>query len=384
MVFALPLAWLQLKKGKVRLAVALAGVSFAVILIFMQLGFRRALFDSATRYLAALDYDLVLINPETNFIAQPESFSRRRLYQAAGFSGVESVSPVYLGISIWKNPIDHSTRSIFVLGFNPANSVLEVEGVTTHLRKLQLPDAVLFDELSRPEYGPIADRVRTGEFIEVELGNRRINVRGLFEMGTSFGIDGSIITSDLNFLRLFPDRPKGLIDLGLIKLEPGVRPEALRNAIDAALPGDVLVLTKQEYIAQEIDYWDTSTPIGYVFAFGVIVGLVVGAIIVYQILFADVSEHLPEYATLRAMGYGMSYLVGVVLQESVILAVLGYVPGFLISLLLYQVAASATRLPLGMSLERGLAVLTLTVGMCAVSALMAVRKMRSADPAEIF
>lgn len=384
MLFKIPLAWLQLKKEKLRLLVAAAGVGFAVVLIFMQLGFQGALFESVVRYHTQFRYDIALISPESAFLVQVESFSRRRLYQAAGFAGVESVTPVYLSGATWKNPVEGGMRSIFVLGFNPAQRALDIPGVKANLDKLQLPDMVLFDELSRPEYGPIPELFKAGKTVETEVVNRKISVAGLFRVGTSFGLDGSIVTSDLNFLRLFPDRAKGLINLGLIKLKPGVDPDALRSAIDDELPDDVLVLTKRQYMDREIAYWDSTTPIGYVFAFGVVVGLFVGAIIVYQILFSDVSDHLAEYATLRAMGYPMYFLVGVVIQEGIILSVLGYLPAIGISLGLYRMASNATRLPIDMTLERGLAVLMLTIVMCSVAGLIAVRKLRSADPAEIF
>lgn len=384
MLFKIPLAWLQLKKEKARLLVAASGVGFSVVLIFMQLGFRGALFESVVRYHTRFDYDIALISPESAFLVQVESFSRRRLYQAAGLAGVESVAPIYLSLATWKNPVEGGVRSIFVVGFNPAQRVLDIPGVNANLDKLQLPDVVLFDELSRPEYGPIPELFKAGKTVETEVVNRKISVAGLFQVGTSFGLDGSIVTSDLNFLRLFPDRPEGLINLGLIKLEPGADLDALRDAIDEELPDDVLVLTKQQYIDREIAYWDATTPIGYVFAFGVVVGLFVGAIIVYQILFSDVSDHLAEYATLRAMGYPMYFLVGVVLQEGVILSVLGYLPATGISLGLYRMASDATRLPIDMTIERAIAVFMLTIVMCSVAGLIAVRKLRSADPAEIF
>jgi len=384
MLFKIPLAWLQLKKEKTRLLVAASGVGFSVVLIFMQLGFRGALFESVVRYHTRFDYDIALISPESAFLVQVESFSRRRLYQAAGLAGVESVAPIYLSLATWKNPVEGGVRSIFVVGFNPAQRALDIPGVNANLDKLQLPDVVLFDELSRPEYGPIPELFKAGKTVETEVVNRKISVAGLFQVGTSFGLDGSIVTSDLNFLRLFPDRPEGLINLGLIKLEPGADLDALRDAIDEELPDDVLVLTKRQYIDREIAYWDATTPIGYVFAFGVVVGLFVGAIIVYQILFADVSDHLAEYATLRAMGYPMYFLVGVVLQEGVILSVLGYLPATGISLGLYRMASDATRLPIDMTIERAIAVFMLTIVMCSVAGLIAVRKLRSADPAEIF
>lgn len=383
-MFKIPLGWLQLKKEKLRFAVALLGVAFAVILILMQLGFREAMFGSAVRYHEHLRYDIALVSPEMAFIVQPRSFSNRRLYQARGVSGVVSVSPIYFSLGQWKNPVSHEMRSIFVLGIEPADGALALPEVEAQLTRVTVQDAVLFDDASRPEFGPIAERVRSGVPVSVELNNRQVQVAGLFSFGTSFGIDGSVVTSETNFLRIFPSRQRGLIELGLVRIAAGEDPLRVRDAIRAALPRDVLVLTRGEFIAKERAYWDASTPIGYVFAFGVLVGLVVGGIIVYQILFADVNDHLAEYATLKAMGYSNVYLSGVVIQQAVILAVLGYLPGLAICLLLYRVSSRATLLPLEMTWQRGLGVLALTVAMCAISALVALRKVRSADPADVF
>lgn len=378
------LAWLQLTKEKLRLLVAVAGVAFAVILIFMQLGFRKALFDSSTRLHEALDADIVLISPQFDFLVQPKSFSRRRLFQALGNPGVEAVTPVYFGLLLWKNPETGKSRSIFSIGVDPADNAVNLPGVSEQLALVRMPDVVLFDRASRPEYGPIAAALDAGHTISTEANNRRITVGGLFEMGTSFGVDGTVLSSDTNFLRLFPTRDRGLIDAGLIRVRPGTDAAAVRDALAARLPNDVLVLTKADYIAREQRYWDTSTPIGYVFTFGVIMGLVVGGIIVYQILFADVADHLAEYATLKAMGYSNRFLFGVVFQEAIILAVLGYGPGLLICLALYRVAGDATKLPMVMEAPTATFVLALSVVMCCASGAIALRKIRSADPAEIF
>jgi len=380
----IPIGWLQLKREKLRFGVALLGISFAVVLIMMQLGFREAMFKSAVRFHDALDSDIAIVSRELSFIVQPHSFSNRRLYQARGIPGVDSIASVYLGIGSWKNPDTHGVRTIFVVGLDPADHALMLAGVNEQREIIQVEDAVIFDELSRPEYGRIADHVRAGTPVTAELNHRKLTVAGLFRFGTSFGIDGSVITSDTNFLRLFPDRQRGIIDVGLVRVKPGESPERVRDAIRAELPADVDVLTRADFAAKEIAYWDSSTPIGYVFSFGVLVGMIVGGIVVYQILFADVNDHLPEYATLKAMGYSNGFLAGVVIQQAVILAVLGFLPGVALSLALYRVSSEATRLPLEMTLERTLFVLGLTIAMCMISALMALRKVRSADPAEVF
>ncbi|MBT8049180.1 MAG: FtsX-like permease family protein [Xanthomonadales bacterium] len=378
------LGWLQLRHKPLRLLVALSGIAFAVLLIMMQLGFRSALFESAVRFHERFDYDIALFSPDSVFIVRPQPFSIRRLYQSLGFDAVEDVTPVYIFPSVWKNPWDNNRRSINTIGFQPDERLLAMEDFDASRALLRGQDVVLFDSGSRPEFGPVKEAIESGETVVTEINDRQIEVVGLFEMGTSFGIDGTVITSDDNWLRLFPDRSRDEIQLGLIRLHAGADRVAVRNAIADYLPDDVLVMTKQQFVQREKDYWNSATPIGYIFAFGAIMGFVVGAIIVYQILFADVSEHLNEYATLRAIGYRNRFVSGIVLQQAVILAVLGYLPGVAIVYWLYGKAAAATNLPLYITQERAITVFLMTLGMCAISALMAVRKVRRLDPAEVF
>lgn len=378
------LAWRQLIRERLRLFVAVAGVAFAVVLMFMQLGFRTALFDSAVRFHSHLSGDVFLISPRSSYLAQMQSFTWRRLYEAGAFPEVEAVSPVYVDSGLWKNPFTGETRRIFVAGIDPARPALDLPAVQARLDDLRLPDRVLFDADSRPDYGPIAARFRAGDTIRTEVSDRQITVVGLFNLGTSFGIDGNLITSDLNFLNLFPWHREGLIQIGVIRLKPGAEAAAVRDRMAASLPNDVEVLTKDGLKQREINYWNSATPIGYVFTFGAVMGFVVGMVIVYQILFADVSDHLAEYATLKAMGYTDTYLLLVVLCQSVALAVFGYLPGLAVSQQLYQLTNKATHLPMNLSIAIGLGVLGLTIVMCSVSGMIAVRKVRSADPAEIF
>jgi putative ABC transport system permease protein len=325
-----------------------------------------------------------MLSPKTPFIGFPESFSRRRLYQVLAAEEVESVAPIYVSQAYWKNPWEHNARSILVLGIDPTRRVFVLPDVTRQLDLLPLEDAVLFDARSRPEFGPVAARFAETGPVAAEVNDRRITVAGLFRLGTSFGIDGSLVASDVNFRRIFPDRPVGHIELGLIHLRTGTDAGRTSERLEAFVEGDVRILTREEWIDREGRYWASTTPIGFVFGFGAIMGLVVGGVIVYQILFADVSQHLAEYATLKAMGYSNAFLSRVVLGEAAILTVLGFVPGLLASVVLYRITSTATRLPLEMTAGRGVLVLLLTGAMCGAAALVALRKVRAADPAEVF
>ena len=390
MVLKISTAWLQLKHEKMRLLVAIGGISFAVILIFMQLGLRVALFDSAVALYSKLEGEIFLLSPRSTALIAIESFSQRRLYQTLAFPEVKNVIPIYLGFSQWKNPqTKNYWRNIFVIGFELNKNVFNLDGVNNNLDKLKEPDVVLFDAASRLEFGPVVELFNEQGKVETEVGdrgpnNRKINVVGLFDLGTSFGSDGNLITSDLNFLRIFIQRQKGFINLGIVQLHPGCEPEKVVRKLKNYLPPDIRVMSRKELMDFEKEYWNTTTPIGYVFTFGVILGSIVGIIIVYQILYSNVSEHLAEYATLKAMGYKHRYLLTVIFQEALILAILGYIPGFFITLGMYQIAQQATKLPIAMESTRAFIVLILTIVICFSSGALAVRKLQEADPADIF
>lgn len=380
----IPLAWLQLSREKMRLVVALAGIGFADILMFMQLGFRDALFESAVNLHKNLEGDIFLISPQSTSTIAMKSFPSRRLYQTLGFDGVKSISPVYLGLGLWRNPQTRGTRSIMVLGFNPKNSILDLPKVKSNLEAVKIDDVVLFDDASRPEFGPVSQLFNEGKLVTTEVEGHRVKVGGLFTLGASFGADGNMITSDLNFLKIFNKRKEGLIDIGAIRLKPDAKIETVKNNLKRELPKDVKIFSKEEFIAFEKHYWETGTAIGFIFALGTSMGFIVGTVIVYQILYTDVSDHLPEYATLKAMGYKGSYLFMVVFQEAVILAFLGYFPGFALATGLYSLTRNATNLPMIMSVSRAISVFILTAIMCCISGAIAVRKLEAADPADIF
>ncbi len=380
----LPLAWLQLKREASRLAVALAGIAFADILMFMQLGFRDSLYYSNVRFHHSLQGEIVLINRQTSALLSMKKFSQNRLYQALDLESVESVNPIYVDYTSWKNPQTGIPRNLLVIGINPEKNVLNLPGLQENLDKIQLPNVVLYDRSSRQEYGPIATEFEQGNTVTAEVRSKSVKVGGLFTLGASFGADGNLITSDVNFLRIFVNRQPGLIDIGLIKLKPGADPNLVAQQLRSYLDEDVKVFTKQEYIDFERNFWASSTAIGFIFTLGTIMGFIVGTVIVYQILYTEVSDHLVEYATLKAIGYSHNYFLVVILQEALILAVLGYLPGFAFALFLYKQARTATLLPVFMSSSRAISVLFLTIFMCFISGTIAVKKLRSADPADIF
>ena len=380
----LPLAWLQLKREVSRLAVALAGIAFADILMFMQLGFRDSLYYSNVRFHNSLQGEIVLINRQSSALLSMKKISHKRLYQALDLEAVESVNPIYVDYTSWKNPQTGIPRNLLVIGINPQQNVFNFPGLKENLDKIKLPDIVLYDRSSRQEYGPIASQFEQGNDVTAEVRRKLVKVGGLFTLGASFGADGNLITSDVNFLRIFVNRQPGLIDIGLIKLKSGANPDVVARQLRSYLTKDVRVLTKQEFIDFERNFWASSTAIGFIFTLGTIMGFIVGTVIVYQVLYTEVADHLVEYATLKAIGYSHNYFLVLILQEALILAVLGYLPGLAFALFLYKQARQATLLPIFMSSSRAISVLILTIIMCFISGTIAVKKLKSADPADIF
>ncbi len=379
-----PLGWLQLKHDKMRLLTALSGIAFADILIFMQLGFKDALYTTNTQYARQIQGDIVVLSSQATNFNQLYTFPRRRLYQAMDIPGVKSAEAVYLGSLDWRNPQTREKTSMMVIGFDPDRPVFNLPEVNSQLDKVKIPNTVLFDQASRGEYQEVISQIQQGKTLTTEIDRNTVTITGLFQVGASFQDDGALITSAQNFLRLFPRRQVGTVSLGVINLKDGYNLEDVRTYLNTYLPQDIHAFTYQEYVEFELNYIQTSSAIGFIFGLGTAVGLIVGIVIVYQVLSTDVNDHMAEYATFKAMGYRNFYLLGVVFEEAIILAFIGFVPSLAIASGLYRLTAMATALPLVMPVSRVILVLILTIIMCTVSGAIATRKLHSADPADIF
>jgi putative ABC transport system permease protein len=384
----IPLAWLQLVYAKVRFMVALAGIAFAGILIFMQLGFQASLYDSAVKVHQSIQADLVLISPKARNFPNMSTIPRRRLYQAMSVAGVASAKALYIENLLWSPPKTlQRDVNLVVLGFDPEFSIFKPSTINQHLNQLKIQDYLLFDAETKGSFPQTLPHLERGAGVTTEMNGRQVSLVGLFRIGSSFGADGYIITSDLNFLRLFRTRQAEEVSVGLITLKADADANAVKYLLQSYLKNDaqdIQVLTYPEWVDFEKEYWQTGSAIGFIFNLGILMGFVVGVVIVYQILYSDVSDHLAEYATLRAIGYRYTYLLNLVFQQSFILATLGYIPGFAISQLLYAIAREQTRLPIFMDFGRAIFVFFLTTIMCVISGSIAVQRLKSADPADVF
>ena len=381
--FPMRLAWRQLIFDRTKLMVAICGVLFACVLVFMQLGFRDALYASATSAPVKLDGDLFLMHKQSEAMWRPIEFKRSELMRALGNPAVADVSPLYLGLAPFKNIETRVKRTLMVYGFDPDSSSFRIEAINNKREQLKLKDTVLFDEYSRPEFGPIGHLIEANRGL-TEINDYKVSIIGLFRMGVSFAADGNVVTSDLNFMRIFPSRNLDEIDVGIIKLNPGSSPSQVKNELEPLLTESINIFTYHELLQFEQNYWANMAPIGFIFGFGTIMGWVVGLVIVYQILFTDIANHRNEFATLKAMGYSHGYFIRVVFASALLLAVLGFMPGLMLSLGLYHLAETQIFMPMPMTIAKATSVLMLILSMCFIAGLIAIRKLKDADPADMF
>jgi putative ABC transport system permease protein len=379
-----PLAWRQTSHRPMRLLAAIAGVSFVNVLVFFQLGLASGLYASQKRPLQRLNGELVMVSRRYTNLGEPLNLPRSRLMQALGVQGVEAVTPLYIGKTDWLNRDSREKKQALIFGLAPENPALRIPELEADRGKLLRPDGLFFDTLSKKAAGPVAQVVAKDGYYDTELRGKRAVVNGLFTMGLTFAADINLLTSASNFKTWFPDQSNDDIQLGVIQLQPGVSREQVQATLASFLDPSVRVLTLQQLEAVEVDHWRNNTSFGLIFNLGVLVGLIVGGIIVYQILYSDVSDHLPEYATMKAMSYSDRFVVGIIVQESVLLAALAFVPSLVLSIGLYAVLANSTSLLIAMTAQRAVAVFALTLTMAAGSGWLATGKLRRLDPADIF
>ena len=379
------LAWRSVTHDKRRFVLSMAGIMFAAVLMFMQLGFLNAVFDSQVELLRRLNADLVITNSSKHHLGVNEPFGRRRLEQVRAVDGVAAAYPLYIEgtISLWKNPVTRESRLIRAVGVRPEDHALLNLPLEQYLSELHEEDTALIDTRSKDFFGPRERGVHT------ELAGQRIRVVGTFELGTDFDYDGTVILSENNFLKFFPDQqtdPTGLgrVELGLVRVQPGRSASEVRKAIAETLPRDIRVWTKDEIIAQEIYFWQVFTPVGFVFGLGLIVGFIVGVVICSQILYTSVVDRMTLFGTLKAIGYSNAYLVRLVTSEALLLSLLSFAPAVAIAAVLYRFLVSIIGFEMFLNAQRILLVMLLTVGMSMAAALVAVRKAVTADPAEVF
>ncbi len=363
-----------------RLMLSIATVAAAGLLMFTQLGFLDASLDSQARVVAGTKPDLVLVSRARVSLISDVRFPLRSLVRVRAIHGVTDVVPLYLDSRRFRirNPQSGKRLLVRVIAVDP------VAGVFPELESESGPqtDTLLVDRRSKSLVGvfqPGAD---------IELGERRFRVGGFFSLGSDFVNDGSVLMTTRNLQRLLPaDQAMSRlnqVDIGLVFVAPGARLDDILSQARRRLPGDVEILTLVDFLDRERAFWRKHTIVGFVFTFGTLVGVVVGTVICAQLLYSIVWDFRRQFATLKAIGFNRSFIIGTIAVKSCLLAVAGFLPAWLASSALYSELSALTGLTFEMRLGRSVLVLGLILLMTLIAAVAAVRPLLRQDPAELF
>ncbi|MBV9150615.1 MAG: FtsX-like permease family protein [Alphaproteobacteria bacterium] len=374
----LHIAWRILAHQKGRTALALGGIFIAILLIFVELGFFIAVPQGGMLIYDHMRFDLLMASNKYIFQGQSWQFPRQRLDEVGRNAGVAQINPVYFGGAKWQDPSGGLRIDISVIGFDPKAKLFAGADGDSQIAILERPDTVLVDSQTRPIFGPL----QPGRVVDVN--GRRITIGGEYVLGTGFLGLGIALASEANFFRIFPNRPPQTVSFGLVTLKPGADPDAVARELRAALPNDTRVFTRPELAAHEVSFWTTRTGTGLIFGSGLIVAFIVGIMVLYQTLATQITRQLPQFATLKAIGYSNGFLNGIVLIEAVLVMLIAFVPALAAALGIYSVVRAQTLLPVNLTaLELG-GVFAVTLAMAVISALLSVGRLRRADPAEVF
>lgn len=406
-----PLALRNVVYSRRRSFVAVVGIGFASMMVLLQLGFLEAVrFTASTNY-NQLDFDVALVSVEFEQFYNPGGFPRERLRQAESVDGVVSAIPLYARMNSWRcppypvtqkaavrtppptGPLERwwlgprrprplQVRDLLVLGIerdrNPFRDPIHRQ-VEAARPRLAGEGHVLFNAWSNPDFGWAERHVFSGW----ELGGRAVQLVGGFTLQRSFGADAAVLCDETNFARAFHRPTASPVNFGLLRLRDRDVAGTV-GRLNRLLPPDVRALSRDELARIEQDYWVGQTATGRIFAFGVFVTMVVAAVVVYQVLSNDVRDHLPEYATLKAMGHTSGYLSRVVLTQGTIYATAAYLPAVALGAVLYRVTDTLANIPMILTAGNLGLVLALNLAAALASGLLTLRKVRTADPADLF
>ncbi len=378
------LAFRQLAHDRMKFATAIAGVMVAVMLMWIQLGILAAVYESTTVIHRHITADLVVFHPLSENMNGLKPFSARTLYRVRGYPEVTSVGELMIGVVEWRRPDNGTIWKMQIYGIEVEEGWVNLPGLMTDGQSLREADTFLFDRNSRAVFGPVVQTFLAGKPFEVELNHRRARVVGLTSMAASFGQQGNIVTSRANYLRLLKQFSPDEVHLGFVRLRPGADIPKAQAYLRQVLAPEAVVMTPQEFTDFELLYLKQNAPVGFVFTMGAVAGFFIGFIVVYQILYTDVTNNLPNFATMKAIGFTDGALFRIVIRQGIILSVLGYIPGSILAIGFYQIIQAGTSIPVRPTWDRAWLLLGLTCLMCLMSGAMATRKLRAADPADVF
>ncbi len=379
----LPIGWLQLMHRRTRFIAALAGVAFANVLVFVQVSLMNSMSLATLRPYDFFQADIMISAQDANSLSEGGNVARQWMFQAMQDPEVTAGMGLMMANVSW--PRVQKTLALTTFGVDPEQRGFLAPGIAEKVGLLQIRDTALLDRLSRGLPRDEAAAIRPQSPTRFEVSGKTLTISDTFAGGGGFGGDGFMIVSDQTFLDLFHARSSAAPDHILLQVAPGADPDRVAARLRKIITDKaVRIRSYAAAKAEDLVYQQTRRPTGIIFGFGVLIGVLVGIVIVYQVLSADVADHLSEYATFKAMGYPRRFFLGVVFEEALILAFLGFFPGAIIGTAILTLMRKATTLPLTMTPGMAATVFLATLVTCVVSGAIATRRLSSADPADLF
>jgi putative ABC transport system permease protein len=364
-----------LAHNRLRLLIASASVAMGVVIIFVELGLLLGMLESQALIANLVRGDLLVMNIARVSLHRWDKVDPVRLDQAAAVPGVARVTPIYEDHVGLRDPDDKRVRRIILYAFPPEDIPFALANPAAVSHALKISHGFLYDRLSRPIFG----KFEPGDDIQIDTVPLRVG--GYVDIGADIVNDGNILMSEGDW-RAHAPTAKPI--MGVIHLRPGLSVETERQAILASLPPDVVVLTPGETAWRESMYTLRSAPVGLLFVIGMLAGLVIGMINCYQVLYNEVSDRLPQYATLKAMGFATKFLHRIILGQAIVLAITGFASGAAFSWFADRYIAAHSMLPVHISATSSVVVGALTLFMCIVAGSIAVKRVSVADPAALY
>lgn len=370
------LARRNLLHDKLRFAITIAGVAFAVTLVFVQVGLFIGLLDNSTITIEKIPADLWITSRNTPNIDFAHTFPESRLQRVRSIPGVLRAD----NLIVWFMQVDlpngaQEASVVYALEdfqrWNFPWNVLEGDRSDLHRGPY-----VFLDESAAKRFGPFA----VGEYREY-LG-RRLKILGRTKDARSF------TTTPMSFMdyglaqSLARDNLGGKTTYMIVKLEPGAELESVRSEIRRRLPYND-VFTRREWASRTRNYWVESTGIGLNMFMTVFLGCLVGIVVVAQTLYTSTMEHIKEFGTVKAIGGSNADIYKILAKQAVIAAVAGFLIGAAFSYVLRPVIAKID-LKLIIPPELSIVVFAGTVALCLAASMISFRKVASIDPALVF
>ena len=382
------LAWRQLIGKRISLLATISGNIVAFVLIFMQLGFEQGIYAAGTSLHEILQADAVMINPASINISRMRPLSRAAYGSVLGHPNIDETSRIATSIVFWRSPLDGLQRPALMLGIPINDDVIAAKWDRNwNTSQLAIPGSVLFDQEARPELGgnAIPTMMRDASGFTFQINDKIVQPKQIQPIRFPIGTEGTIIASLDTFNYIVASESESTTAL-LIRLKDSSE-WAMRRTIASMnqdLASDAKVISKKDWIRNEVRFWAKNTPVGLLFRFGVAIGACVSSIFIYQMLASDICLHLCEYATLRAIGYDNWYLRRVVLYQGIYLTAISCPLALIISSILLRMWTDFTKIPLRLTTSHVYGVLILSLIVSSCSAILATRELADVDPAENF